>query len=125
MDVILPAVCVDGEISRRKVLDNWVDFAARSETNGVSTILKFRFHIHQAMINVKNLFAVGQQKMRVFGKETLDSVCLYSGSKNGWNKLRIAETVLKMNRDKEDIEGINVCINRAETVAEKIAKPQW
>ena len=69
MDVILPAVCVDGEILRRKVLDNWVDFAARSETNGASTTLKFCFHIHQAMINVKNLFQVGPLKRESLEKK--------------------------------------------------------
>jgi hypothetical protein len=73
-----------------------VKFAARCNTNGAGETLKFRFHIHQAMINVENLFVVGRLKARVFGKETLESVCLYSGSKEGWNKLRINEMVLSM-----------------------------
>jgi hypothetical protein len=35
------------------------------------------------MLNIENLLG------RVFGEETLDSVCIYHGSKEGWNRLNL------------------------------------
>jgi hypothetical protein len=43
------------------------------------------------MLNIENVFG------RVFGDETLDSVCVYHGSKEGWNKLRIRDELQAMN----------------------------
>ena len=65
LDVIKPSTNVNGEVVRKLVLDNWVKLVDRCNTNGASNTLKFCFHIHQAMINVENLFVVGEQKMRV------------------------------------------------------------
>jgi hypothetical protein len=95
----------DGNINRKMVLDNWVKLAASGYHNGAGTTLKFRFHIHQAMLNIENVFG------RVFGEETLDSVCVYHGSKEGWNKLRMNDEVSIMKsllpkskkRNKDDV----------------------
>ena len=70
-------------MNRRMVLDNWTKFANRTYTHGAGTTQKFCFHIHQAMLNIENLFG------RMFGEETLDSVCIYHGSKEGWNRLNL------------------------------------
>jgi hypothetical protein len=95
----------DGNMDRKMVLDNWVKLAASGYHNGAGTTLKFRFHIHQAMLNIENVFG------RVFGEETLDSVCVYHGSKEGWNKLRMNDEVSIMKsllpkskkRNKDDV----------------------
>jgi hypothetical protein len=116
LDVIKPSMNERGEIVRKDVLDNWVKFAARCNTNGAGETLKFRFHIHQAMINVENLFVVGRLKARVFGKETLESVCLYSGSKEGWNKLRINEMVLSMKSSDNTKDCASACNDIEEDV---------
>jgi hypothetical protein len=79
-----------GTMNRKKVLDNWVKLASSGNHYGAGTTLKFCFHIHQAMLNIENVFG------RVFGEETLDSICVYHGSKEGWNKLCMNDEVILM-----------------------------
>jgi hypothetical protein len=89
-DVLELSVDSNGIMNRKMVLDNWVKLASSVNHRGAGTTLKFRFHIHQAMLNIENVFG------RLFGEETLESVCVYHGSKEGWNKLHMNDEMILM-----------------------------
>jgi hypothetical protein len=86
-DVIEASVDDNGTMNRKMVLDSWVKLASSGNHSGAGTTLKFCFCIHQAMLNIQNVFG------HVFVEETFDSICVCHGSKEGWNKLCMNDEV--------------------------------
>jgi hypothetical protein len=115
-DVLEASVDDKGTMNRKKVLDNWVKLASSGNHYGAGTTLKFRFHIHQAMLNIENVFG------RVFGEETLDSICVYHGSKEGWNKLCMNDEVILMKSSMSKQTKDNIGCTIGQTARKKVSK---